>query len=361
MHPPVAPDGRISTKVTFPSPGPYKVVIDVYPKPTGPASLVNYQLFTNITVAGTYVPKPLPPFSPTQTVDGYRFVLHGDAAPEGDRPGAARLHGHRRRTGSRRRSRRGSARSRTRSSSGRDRSTTSTPTSARPASPAARQHPRRDEGDGHIDDAGAPEGRRARPRAGHLAAVPPDPGRRTDPDGAVHAEGVVTRGAALVCAVAVAGASLRARGAGARRRRSGERLPDHAAGVLPVRREVLAGAGGAAPRRRERGEEAGLPDQGRADPEQLRPRLGHVAVAEAAAVRALPRRGGRDVLQAAAADRHAERVRLLPPGPHRDGRVRGARDDSDPAGRQRSRARGARRRDRSSPPRTGSTSRRRRT
>ena len=77
VHPPVAPDGRVSTKVTFPSPGPYKVVIDVYPKPTGPASLVNYQLFTNISVAGTYAPKPLPPFSSTQTVDGYRFVLHG--------------------------------------------------------------------------------------------------------------------------------------------------------------------------------------------------------------------------------------------------------------------------------------------
>jgi len=76
-HPPVAPDGRVSTKVVFPAPGPYRVVIDVYPKPTGPASLVNYQLFTNITVAGKYVPKPLPPFSRTQTVDGFRFVLHG--------------------------------------------------------------------------------------------------------------------------------------------------------------------------------------------------------------------------------------------------------------------------------------------
>jgi len=77
MHPPVAPDGRVTAKVTFPAPGPYRVVIDVYPKPTGPASLVNYQLFTNIAVAGKYTPKPLPPFSATQTVDGYRFVLHG--------------------------------------------------------------------------------------------------------------------------------------------------------------------------------------------------------------------------------------------------------------------------------------------
>ena len=64
---------------------------------------------------------------------------------------------------------------------------------------------------------------------------------------------------ALVCVALVARG--RARGAGARRRRSGERLPDHAAGVLPVRREVLAAARRAAPRGRERGEEAGLPDQ----------------------------------------------------------------------------------------------------
>ena len=76
-HPPVAPDGRVSTKVIFPAPGPYRVVIDVYPKPTGPTSLVNYQLHTNVTVAGTYTPKPLPPFSRTETVGGYRFVIHG--------------------------------------------------------------------------------------------------------------------------------------------------------------------------------------------------------------------------------------------------------------------------------------------
>ena len=77
VHPPVGADGRVSTTVTLPAPGPYRVVIDVYPKPTGPASLVNYQLFTNIKVAGSYAPKPLPPFSRTQVVDGYRLVLHG--------------------------------------------------------------------------------------------------------------------------------------------------------------------------------------------------------------------------------------------------------------------------------------------
>ena len=76
-HPPVGPNGRIVDRVTFPSPGPYKVVIDVYPQPTGPASQTNFQLTSTLTVAGTYKPQPLPPFSASQTVDGFHFVLHG--------------------------------------------------------------------------------------------------------------------------------------------------------------------------------------------------------------------------------------------------------------------------------------------
>jgi len=76
-HPPVGPDGRLATRITLPSPGPYKVVIDVYPQPTGPASQTNFQLFTTLTVAGKYAPHPLPAFAPSTTVDGYRFVLHG--------------------------------------------------------------------------------------------------------------------------------------------------------------------------------------------------------------------------------------------------------------------------------------------
>jgi hypothetical protein len=73
-HPPVGPDGRLSYAVTFPLPGPYRVVIDAYPK-TG--LLPNFQLFTTITVKGKYVPRPLPPFAATQTVGGYTFTLHG--------------------------------------------------------------------------------------------------------------------------------------------------------------------------------------------------------------------------------------------------------------------------------------------
>jgi hypothetical protein len=74
-HPPIGPGGRISETVTFPAPGPYYVVIDLYPKTNGPQP--NYQLFTSITVAGAYKPQPLPPFHASETVGGYRFTLHG--------------------------------------------------------------------------------------------------------------------------------------------------------------------------------------------------------------------------------------------------------------------------------------------
>lgn len=74
-HPPVGPNGLITDTVTFARPGPYRVVIDVYPKTTGPVP--NFQEFTTITVKGAYHPQPLPPFAATDTVDGYHFTLHG--------------------------------------------------------------------------------------------------------------------------------------------------------------------------------------------------------------------------------------------------------------------------------------------
>jgi len=73
-HPPIGADGRITETVTLPAPGRYRVVIDAYPRLSGP--LRNFQLFRSITVAGKAAPKPLPPFRPTVTVDGYRFVLN---------------------------------------------------------------------------------------------------------------------------------------------------------------------------------------------------------------------------------------------------------------------------------------------
>ena len=37
----------------------------------------NFQLFTTVQDAGSYRPQPIPPFNPTQPVDGYRFQIQG--------------------------------------------------------------------------------------------------------------------------------------------------------------------------------------------------------------------------------------------------------------------------------------------
>jgi hypothetical protein len=74
-HPPIASDGTISETISFPDPGPYRVVIDAYPNTTGPQR--NFQLFETLRVAGKYVPEKLPPFASTDTVDGFRVTLHG--------------------------------------------------------------------------------------------------------------------------------------------------------------------------------------------------------------------------------------------------------------------------------------------
>jgi hypothetical protein len=74
-HPPIGAGGRASVTVVFPEPGPYRVVIDAYPKTSG--TLPNFQLFTTIHVAGKYVPQALPPYGSTDRVDGYTFTVHG--------------------------------------------------------------------------------------------------------------------------------------------------------------------------------------------------------------------------------------------------------------------------------------------
>jgi len=75
VHPPVAADGTISEKITFTDPGPYRLVVDVYPNTTGPQR--NFQLFGSLHVAGAYHPAPLPPFAPSVVTDGYRFTIAG--------------------------------------------------------------------------------------------------------------------------------------------------------------------------------------------------------------------------------------------------------------------------------------------
>jgi hypothetical protein len=74
-HPPIRANGSFDDTVDFPEPGPYRVVVDVYPQTSGPQT--NFQLFSTLTVAGRYVPQRLPRLRTVQTVDGYRFTLHG--------------------------------------------------------------------------------------------------------------------------------------------------------------------------------------------------------------------------------------------------------------------------------------------
>ncbi len=73
QHPPISPSGLLRQTVTFPAPGPYRVLVDIYPNL--PGSLPNFQLFSNITVSGAYHPQPLPPFHPSVTVGGYHITM----------------------------------------------------------------------------------------------------------------------------------------------------------------------------------------------------------------------------------------------------------------------------------------------
>ena len=75
-HPPIGKDGKISEAMTFPDPGPYRALVDVYPNLSA-GQQPNFQLFQNINVAGAYKPKPLGPYRPTVKVDGYTVTIHG--------------------------------------------------------------------------------------------------------------------------------------------------------------------------------------------------------------------------------------------------------------------------------------------
>jgi hypothetical protein len=72
-HPPVGTNGKIVDPVVFPTPGRYRLVVDVYPASRGPYG--NFQLFRWIRVAGPYTPQPLPSFKPEASIGGYRFAL----------------------------------------------------------------------------------------------------------------------------------------------------------------------------------------------------------------------------------------------------------------------------------------------
>ena len=74
-HPPISPSGHLSQSVTFPAPGPYHVLVDVYPNI--PGGQPNFQLFRNVDVSGAYHPRPIPAYRPDVTVDGYHFAVQG--------------------------------------------------------------------------------------------------------------------------------------------------------------------------------------------------------------------------------------------------------------------------------------------
>ena len=74
LHPPITSGGKIDQSVSFPTPGPWKVLVDAYPRS---ATTPNFQLFDDVNVTGHYAPKKIPGFSPSVTVHGYHFQMHG--------------------------------------------------------------------------------------------------------------------------------------------------------------------------------------------------------------------------------------------------------------------------------------------
>jgi len=73
QHPPIPPSGILHQSVTFPAPGPYHVLVDVYPDV--PGMLPNFQLSRSVTVTGAYHPKKLPPFKAHVVDDGVHFDM----------------------------------------------------------------------------------------------------------------------------------------------------------------------------------------------------------------------------------------------------------------------------------------------
>ena len=74
QHPPIGPGGLLRQTVTFPAPGPYKVLVDIYPNILG--GQPNFQLSQTIQAAGAYHPKPLPAYKPHLVIDGYHIDMH---------------------------------------------------------------------------------------------------------------------------------------------------------------------------------------------------------------------------------------------------------------------------------------------
>jgi hypothetical protein len=73
----IAPNGAVYQPVLFPTPGRYRVIVDAYPAHTVADQPINFQLFTWVTVEGRYHRQPMPRYSASEVVDGYRFQIQG--------------------------------------------------------------------------------------------------------------------------------------------------------------------------------------------------------------------------------------------------------------------------------------------
>ena len=73
----IAANGKITQPVVFPAPGRYRIVVSAFLPVTNPQTQNNFQLFTTVNVTGHYKPQPIPAYHATQTVNGYRFTIHG--------------------------------------------------------------------------------------------------------------------------------------------------------------------------------------------------------------------------------------------------------------------------------------------
>jgi hypothetical protein len=81
LHPPLQSDGTIKTQVTLPKPGPYMMLVDVYPYTPG-SQYTNFQLRQSFTAGGgKYVAEKLPPYNPVVKVDGYTYRVVGGIPP----------------------------------------------------------------------------------------------------------------------------------------------------------------------------------------------------------------------------------------------------------------------------------------
>jgi hypothetical protein len=77
QHPPITASGVLHQRITFPAPGPYHVLVDVYPNI--PGGQPNFQLSRHVQVAGAYHPQALPAFHANQVIDGYHFDMQAHA------------------------------------------------------------------------------------------------------------------------------------------------------------------------------------------------------------------------------------------------------------------------------------------